>query len=57
MIRYIIPSVGSKLRLEIRYDDAFTKAQILKSTIIEYAGGAVSQEIKAVWRNVTYALG
>jgi MinD superfamily P-loop ATPase len=42
---------------EIRYDDSFTKAQILKSTIIEYTGGAVSQEIRALWRNVTYALG
>jgi MinD superfamily P-loop ATPase len=42
---------------KIRYDDAFTKAQILKSTIIEYTGGAVSHELKALFRNVTYALG
>jgi MinD superfamily P-loop ATPase len=42
---------------KIRYDDAFTNAQILKSTIIEYTGGAVSQEIGVLWRNVTYALG
>jgi len=42
---------------KIRYDDAFTKAQILKSTVIEYTGGVVSQELKALWGNVTYALG
>jgi len=42
---------------KIRYDEAFTKAQILKSTVLEYTGGAVSEEVKALWRNVTYALG
>jgi len=42
---------------KIRYDDAFTKAQILKSTVLEYTGGAVSEDVKALWRNVTYALG
>jgi len=42
---------------KIRYDEAFTKAQILKSTVLEYTGGAVSEDVKALWRNVTYALG
>jgi MinD superfamily P-loop ATPase len=42
---------------KIRYDDAFTKSQLLKSTVIEFTGGAVSEEVKALWRNVTYALG
>jgi len=42
---------------KIRYDDAFTKAQILKSTVLEYTGGAVSEDVRALWRNVTYALG
>jgi MinD superfamily P-loop ATPase len=42
---------------KIRYDEAFTKAQILKSTVIEYTGSAVSEDVKALWRNVTYALG
>ena len=50
-------SRGIKVVGKIRYDDAFTKAQILKSTVIEYTGGAVSQELRALWRNVTYALG
>jgi len=42
---------------KIRYDDSFTKAQILKSTLLEYTGGAVSEDVKALWRNVKYALG
>jgi MinD superfamily P-loop ATPase len=41
---------------KIRYDKAFTKAQILKSTILEYTSGAVSEDLKTIWRNVTYAL-
>ena len=42
---------------KIRYDEAFTRAQILKSTVLEYTGGGVSEDVKALWRNVTYALG
>jgi len=49
-------SRDTKVVGEIRYDEAFTKAQILKSTVLEYTGG-VSEDIKALWRNVTYALG
>lgn len=41
---------------KIRYDEAFTMAQIMKCSVVEYTGGAVSQDIKALWRNVTYAL-
>ena len=48
---------GIKLAGKIRYDKAFTMAQILKATVIEYTGGWVSEEIKTLWRNVTYALG
>jgi len=44
-----------KVAGKIRYDDAFTKAQIMKCSVIEYTGGAVSEDIKALWRNVTYA--
>ncbi|HIJ69905.1 MAG TPA: 4Fe-4S binding protein [Planctomycetes bacterium] len=40
---------------KIRYDKAFTKAQILKCSVTEYTGGAVAEDIKALWRNVTYA--
>jgi MinD superfamily P-loop ATPase len=48
---------GIRLAGKIRYDNAFTKAQIMKATVIEYTGGLVSEEIKALWRNITYALG
>ena len=41
----------------VRYDAAVTQAQIMKATVIEYTGGAVSQDIQAVWRHVIYALG
>ncbi|MCP4610859.1 MAG: (4Fe-4S)-binding protein [Planctomycetes bacterium] len=47
---------GIKLAGKIRYDKAFTKAQIMKATVIEYTGGWVSEEIKTLWRNVIYAL-
>jgi len=40
---------------KIRYDKAFTEAQIMKCSVVEYTGGAVSEDIKALWRNVTYA--
>ena len=48
---------GIRLAGQIRYDNAFTKAQIMKATVIEYTGGWVSEEIKALWRNITYVLG
>ncbi|MBN2271290.1 MAG: ATP-binding protein [Sedimentisphaerales bacterium] len=48
---------GMKVAGMIRYDEAFTKAQIIKATVIEYTGAAVSEDVKALWRNVTYALG
>lgn len=48
---------GIRMAGKIRYDKAFTKAQIMKATVIEYSGGWVSEEIKTLWRNVIYALG
>jgi MinD superfamily P-loop ATPase len=47
---------GIKLAGKIRYDKAFTKAQIMRATVIEYTGGWISEEIKTLWRNVIYAL-
>jgi MinD superfamily P-loop ATPase len=41
---------------KIRYDKAFTKAQIMKCSVVEYTSSAVSEDIKALWRNVTYAI-
>jgi MinD superfamily P-loop ATPase len=40
---------------KIRYDNAFTKAQIMKCSVVEYTGSAVTEDIKTLWRNVTYA--
>jgi len=48
---------GLKVAGEIGYDEAFTKAQIIKASVVEYTGGAVTEQIKALWRQVTYALG
>ena len=41
---------------EIPYDEAFTKAQIIKASVVEYTGGAITEQIKSLWRHVTYAL-
>jgi len=48
---------GVRLAGRIRYDEAFTKAQIMKATVLEYTGAAVSEDVRALWRNLTYALG
>ncbi len=42
---------------KLPYDDAFTRAQIMKATVPEYTGGEITEQIKALWRQVTYALG
>ena len=47
-----IQSIG-----RIRYDPAVTKAQIMKSSVVEYTGGAISEDIRSVWRKIIYALG
>jgi len=48
---------GLKVVGKIPYDEAFTKAQIMKATLIEYTGGDISEKVKALWREVTYELG
>jgi len=48
---------GVKVITKILYDEAFTKAQIIKASVVEYTGGAITEQIKALWRKVTYALG
>ena len=47
---------GLKVIGKIPYDEAFTKAQIIKASVVEYTGGAITEQIKALWRQVTYAL-
>jgi MinD superfamily P-loop ATPase len=48
---------GFKVIGKIAYDEAFTKAQMFKASVVEYTGGAITEQIKALWRQVTYALG
>jgi len=48
---------GLKVIGKIAYDEAFTKAQMIKASVVEYTSGAITEQIKALWRQVTYALG
>jgi len=48
---------GLKVVGKIPYDDSFTKAQIMKATLIEYTGGDITEKIKAMWREIIYELG
>ena len=48
---------GVKVIAKILYDEAFTKAQIIKASVVEYTGGAITEQLKELWRKVTYALG
>jgi len=48
---------GLKVIGKLPYDEAFTKAQIIKASVVEFTGGAITEQIKTLWRQVTYALG
>jgi len=48
---------GLEVAGKIRYDRAFTEAQIIASSVIEYTNSGVSEDIIALWRNVVYATG
>jgi len=43
---------GIKVAGEIRYDKAFTEAQIMKASVVEYSSGSVTEDIKSLWENV-----
>ncbi len=47
---------GLKVIGKIPYDESFTKAQIMKATLIEYTGGEIAEKVKSIFREVTYAL-
>ena len=49
-------TMGLKVVGVIPYDDAFTKAQLMKVTIIEYTGGKIAETIKALWQQVINAM-
>ena len=48
---------GLKVAGQIPYNEAFTKAQIMKATLIEYTGSYIAEQVKSLWRQVTYAAG
>ena len=48
---------GLKVVGKIPYDESFTKAQIIKATLIEYTGSDISEKVKSMFREITYALG
>jgi len=48
-------SRGIKVAGRVRYTENFTKAQIMKCSIVEYTDSAVTEDIKALWRNIKYA--
>jgi MinD superfamily P-loop ATPase len=48
---------GLKVIGNIPYDEAFTKAQIMKATLIEYTSGDITEKVKTIWREVIYDLG
>ncbi len=48
---------GIKVAGKIRYDSSFTEAQIMKTSVVEYTGGAVSGDIKSLWQHILYELG
>ena len=47
---------GIRVVGKVRYDKAVTKAQIMNSSTVEYTGGAVTADIKSLWRHILYAL-
>jgi MinD superfamily P-loop ATPase len=47
---------GLKVIGQIAYDEAFTKAQMVKASVVEYTSGAITEQIKAMWRQVTYVM-
>jgi MinD superfamily P-loop ATPase len=49
-------SSGLPVAGKVRYDPAFTAAQLMKSSIVEYTGGIVAQEVHALWRRVQHSL-
>jgi MinD superfamily P-loop ATPase len=48
--------LGARPVGRIRYDDAFTKAQVEGLSLIEYDSGAAADDVRAVWRAVVGAL-
>jgi len=48
---------GLRVIGKIPYDESFTKAQIMKATLIEYTGGDIAEKVRSMFKEITYALG
>ena len=48
---------GVEVLPRVRYDAEVTKAQVMGAVVVEHTGGAIAQEIRALWQAVTLAMG
>ena len=56
-IEKYVEEKGLKVVGKIPYDESFTKAQIMKATLIEYTGSNIAEKVKSMFREITYVLG
>jgi MinD superfamily P-loop ATPase len=47
---------GLSVAGRVRYDPAVTAAQVMKSSIVEYTGGVITQEVERVWSSLQRGL-
>jgi MinD superfamily P-loop ATPase len=40
----------------VRYDNAITKAQIMRTSVVEHTDGAVTEDIRSVWKHILHEL-
>ena len=55
-IESIVSEWGAKVVGKIRYDRLVTEAQIHRVSVVEYSGGAVTQDIRRLWNSVACQL-
>ncbi|MBN2288406.1 MAG: ATP-binding protein [Candidatus Glassbacteria bacterium] len=56
-IERIAAGLDARVIGKVRYDNAVTRAQLMRSSVVEYTGGLVSSQIGELWREVVCALG
>ena len=55
-IEHLARDRGILVAGKVRYDPAVTAAQVMKSSVVEYTGGAIAQEVEGLWRHLQYRL-
>jgi MinD superfamily P-loop ATPase len=48
--------LGIQVVGNVRYDNAITKAQIMRTSVVEYTDGAVTEDIRSVWKHILHEL-